>query len=57
MIASQYGHVKVVDTLLQHRAIVDLQKKVNSCALKIIHVIHNILMFSCNLRFLHIIQG
>ena len=30
MIASQKGHVEVVNTLLQHGARVDLQKKVNS---------------------------
>ena len=29
MIASQYGHVEVVNTLLQHGARVDMQKKVN----------------------------
>ena len=28
MVASQNGHVEVVDKLLQHGAIVDLQKKV-----------------------------
>ena len=33
MEASQNGHVKVVDTLLQHAARVDLQKKVNSFTL------------------------
>ena len=38
MIASQCGHVEVVDTLLQHGARIDLQRKVNSCALMIIHI-------------------
>ena len=33
MIASQNGHVEVVDTLLQHGARVDLQNKVNSFTL------------------------
>ena len=33
MIASQNGHVEVVDTLLQHGARVDLQMKVNSFTL------------------------
>ena len=33
MIASGNGHVDVVDTLLQHGARVDLQKKVNSFTL------------------------
>ena len=28
MMASQYGHVEVVDKLLKHGAIVDLQEKV-----------------------------
>ena len=33
MIASAKGHVEVADTLLQHGARVDLQKKVNSFTL------------------------
>ena len=38
MIASQNGRVEVVNTLLQHGARVDLQRKVNSCSLMIIHI-------------------
>ena len=38
MIASQNGRVEVVNTLLQLGARVDLQRKVNSCALRIIHI-------------------
>ena len=38
MIASQNGRVEVVNTLLQHGASVDLQRKVNSCGLMIIHI-------------------
>ena len=38
MIASQNGHAEVVDTLLQHGASVNLQRKVNSCGF----------MLSCN---------
>ena len=38
MIASHYGNVEVVDTLIQYGASVDLQRKVNSCAF----------MLSCN---------
>ena len=38
MIVSHYGRVEVVDTLLQHGARVDFQRKVNSCGF----------MLSCN---------
>ena len=31
MMASQVGHVEVVDTLLLHGASADLQHKVNAC--------------------------
>ena len=37
MIASQNGHVEVVDKLLQHEATVDLQSEV-MCALCLYHV-------------------
>ena len=47
MVASEEGHVEVVDTLLQHEASVDLQAKVHLILYLLLHLPTCIYMYVC----------
>ena len=52
MIASQYGHAEVVDTLLRHGASVDLQNNVSAEMLYFV-IIHHVQLYIKMLLILH----
>ena len=52
MLASQNGHAEVVDTLLRHRASVDLQNNVSAEMLYFV-IIHHVQLYLKMLTILH----